>query len=195
MLSTAVRRTLMCITLGLAMALAFASPGQAAAGSVDRSASGTSAAAGTGSVLGTAAKAPVVDAGTGRSQLCAQSPKGQTTCVPIARDGTVGAGLPAEVRAPTGASTEWTVGVGWYVYLYLNRSDVHWLIGLGFAGASAMVCYMVGGTIIAAFACGVGAAIIWQVINEWAYVIPSHQCLELKFRTGLVGAKLVTRSC
>nr|MDT0660902.1 hypothetical protein [Micromonospora sp. DSM 115978] len=185
------RRAIMVVTLGLAMVLAFASPGMAAGGSAD---SPTPAAAGT-QVLGSIGKTPVLDAGSGRSQLCAQSPKGETTCVTIARDGTVGAGLPAEVVAPPGASAQWTVGVGWYVYLYLNRSDVHWLIGLGFTGAAAMFCYMLGGTIIAAFACGVGAAIIWQVINEWAYVIPSHQCLELKFRTGLNGAKLVTRSC
>ena len=36
--------------------------------------------------------------------------------------------------------------------------------------------------------------VIWEALNKYAYT-PWGKCLELKFRTGLNGAKLVTRNC
>ena len=130
-------------------------------------------------------------------QICAESPDGDVTCVAVNEDGSVADGLPPQVLAPDdgGYGTEWTVGVGWYVYLYLNRNDVHWLFGLGYAGAASVICGMLVSTIAGAFACGAGAYIIWEVIKDYVYVIPYNKCLELKFRFGFEGAKLVTRSC
>jgi hypothetical protein len=131
------------------------------------------------------------------SQVCATSPRDVTTCVAVDRTGKGVEGLPPEVLAPVagGGTTAWTVGVGWYVYLYLNPSDVNWLVGLGFAGASGAVCAMLVGTIAGAFVCAAGAYIVWQVITSFYQAIPAGHCLELKFRLGYNGRKLVRRNC
>jgi hypothetical protein len=132
-------------------------------------------------------------------QVCAEAPDGKTTCVRVNQDGTLESGLPSEVLAPKPSTVnpQWTVGIGWYVYLYLNESDIEWLVGLGYAGASAVICDMLVETVVGVFVCGAGAYIIWEVVVKqfntgW---IPSGSCLELKFRSGYEGAHVVKKNC
>ncbi len=196
------RGKLLCIAVGVVSTVAFAAPAQAAPAQAQGrpdSASANQPSALPASFESLAAQGmvrtnPVDSAGP---QVCAESPKGEVTCVWINPDGSLGAGLPAEVMASGRSGTEWTVGVGWNIYLYLNRNDIHWLIGLGYAGASAAICAMLVETIIGAVICAGLAYVVWEAINNYAYLVDPGECLELKFGyTGAFkGARVVARNC
>jgi hypothetical protein len=144
------------------------------------------------------------------AQLCAESPHGVTTCVPVYRDGSIGDGLPTEVLASENSKSadrsgqeivkpDVQVGVGWYIYLYLSRSEVSYLISLGYAGATSALCSWLAPTVLGAVVCGAAAAAVWYYIQNWNPV-PSGHCLELRWIVTLtpaipVGAKFVRRSC
>jgi hypothetical protein len=143
------------------------------------------------------------------AQLCAESPRGVTTCVPVYRDGSIGDGLPSEVLIRESKSVDHDgqelakpdvqVSVGWYIYLYLSRSEVSYLISLGYAGATSALCSWLAPTVLGAVVCGAAAAAVWYYIQNWNPV-PSGHCLELRWIVTLtpaipVGAKFVRRSC
>ena len=104
----------------------------------------------------------------------------------------------ATVTGPVGqVCAQATVGAGWYLYLYLNRGDVNWLAGLGYAAASAALCAWVAPTIIGGIICGVAAYAIWTVIQRYAWQVPSGYCVQAKFSYAghLASTSLVRRSC
>lgn len=95
-----------------------------------------------------------------------------------------------------GASPQIRVGAGWYLYVYLNRGDFHWLLGLGYAAASAALCSILAPTIAGAIACGVVAYIIWSVVESQSPPWNGY-CVEIKINWwgGLAGTKWVHRNC
>jgi hypothetical protein len=88
------------------------------------------------------------------------------------------------------------VGAGWYLYVYLNRGDFHWLLGLGYAAASAALCAILAPTIAGAIACGVVAYIIWSVVESQSPPWYGY-CLEIRINWWgtLAGPKWVRRTC
>jgi hypothetical protein len=124
--------------------------------------------------------------------------------VEVNEKGSLNPGLPAEVLNPKpagdtdrGVSPQWTVGIGWYVYLYLNSADVNFLASVGFDVAAGILCGMLTATLAAGIVCGVGAAFVYEwivkaYVNRW---VPPGYCLELKFRNGLEGVKVIQRNC
>lgn len=99
--------------------------------------------------------------------------------------------------APNQVCADVSVGAGWYLYLYLNRGNVNWLRGLGYAAASSALCAWVATTVIGGIICGVAAYAIWTVIQRYAHQVPTGYCVEAKFTYGgrLAGSKLVHRNC
>jgi hypothetical protein len=102
----------------------------------------------------------------------------------------------------TGGVSNITAGSGWYLYVYLNRGDYEFLIGLGYAGASAAICGLLAPSVLGGIACAVVATIIWGVItsptvqsrNRAAWV---GYCLEVRitYVGTLSGYKFVRRNC
>ena len=142
------------------------------------------------------------------------APAGVSMVIPVAGDGlTAGSqqfGLEGrsrvEVRqvgtssvvAPSGPieGKDFSIGLGWYIYVYLDRGDWIYLAGLGYAGASAALCAWLVVTIAGAIACGMAAYIVGSwIIPKTAP--PTGYCREFKFSYAgtYSGSKLVKRSC
>ncbi|MGV1010501.1 MAG: hypothetical protein ACOYBY_18190, partial [Dermatophilaceae bacterium] len=101
------------------------------------------------------------------------------------------------VTLPKGtASPQVSVGLGWYVYIYLNAGNINWLRGLGYTAATGALCALLVETVVGAIACGVAAYIVYTIFYR-PTVLPSGYCIEYKFTYGgsFVGSKLVRRSC
>jgi hypothetical protein len=184
---------LLCLALAGISALVLVTPGHAVAKEVDP-------APALASVMASEPTAVKVNPKVGATpQVCAVSPKGTTTCVEVSPDGTLAPGLPAEVLAQTSGSVtpNFTVGLGWYVYVYLNRNDIQFLIGLGYTAATATICIWLASTVLGGVICAVVAAIIWEVINDYAYLIDPGDCLEIRFSYAgqFKGARVVRRNC
>jgi hypothetical protein len=106
-----------------------------------------------------------------------------------------GNGTTATVGGPT-EGTNVSVGLGWYIYVYLDRGDWIWLAGLGYTAATAALCAILVATVVGAVACAVAAYIIGSwVIPKTAP--PTGYCREFKFTYWgtFAGTKLVRRSC
>lgn len=90
----------------------------------------------------------------------------------------------------------WTVGVGWNIYLYLNRSDMFFLIGLGTTAASATLCFWLTASLGATVACAVAGYIAGHYLSS-AWAPPSGYCREFKFYYWgtFRSTKLVQRNC
>lgn len=104
---------------------------------------------------------------------------------------------PGRTQAGGGDVTpQFTVGVGWRVYIYLDRGDWFYLAGLGAAGASAALCWWLTPTLGGAVACAVASYIVVTFILNWT-APPSGYCREFKFTYwgAYDGTKLVRRSC
>jgi hypothetical protein len=99
--------------------------------------------------------------------------------------------------APGEVTSEVAVGVGWTaVYIYLNRSNVNWLYGLGYSGATAVLCFWATSTGLGAFTCAGLSYVLWSVIAHYAYQVPSGYCLQIKITWwGSVSSSLVRRTC
>ncbi len=100
---------------------------------------------------------------------------------------------------PTASGTlnpQFQVGLGWYIYVYLDRGDWEFLAGLGLAGASAALCGWLAPSVVGGIACGTIAYVIAYLVVKWSAPPPGY-CRELKFTyAGLyVGTNLVRRSC
>lgn len=95
-----------------------------------------------------------------------------------------------------GVSPQVTVGAGWYLYVYLNQGDVTWLLGLGFAAASAALCTILAPTLAGAIACAAVAYIIWSIVTSYQKPAPG-QCLEIRINWWgtLSGVSYVNRNC
>lgn len=90
-----------------------------------------------------------------------------------------------------------SVGLGWYVYVYLSRSDYQWLQTLSGAVAMYYVClWVTAAGVIPGVACAIAAAIVYYYLTA-GWTPPSGYCREFKFTYGggYAGTKLVRRSC
>lgn len=89
-----------------------------------------------------------------------------------------------------------SVGLGWYVYIYLNAGNINWLRGLGYTAATGALCALLVETVVGAIACGVAAYIVYTIFYR-PTVLPSGYCMEYKFTYAgsYVSRKLVRRSC
>ncbi len=98
--------------------------------------------------------------------------------------------------APIGDSPEWTVGLGRYIYVYLNRGDWFWLAGLPRIVATTVICGWLTPTVGPAIACAMAIYIAATPLVAWT-APPSGYCKEIKFwYNGLfAGGKNVKRSC
>ena len=111
------------------------------------------------------------------------------------------AAMPATGVTPAANQTAqplWTIGAGWYFYVYLNSGDINWLRGLGYRAASAAICAWLTPTVVGAVACAVVAYIIWTIVSPLGYVNNPGYCLEVKLNWGsfsLAGVKWVKRNC
>ena len=106
-------------------------------------------------------------------------------------------GRPSPLTVNSAApSPDFSVGLGWYIYVYLDRGDWEFLAGLGYAGATAALCAWLTPTIVGAVGCGVIAYVIGYFVIKWSAPSPGY-CRELRFTySGVyVGSKLVKRSC
>lgn len=138
------------------------------------------------------ANAAVIDNRTNAST--APSKEGEPLNLPLTGALAQIISAPGHIGSSGGYAPEWTVGLGWGVYLYLNPGDVNWLVGIGSTAASTVVCGWLTGTVAGAVACGVGWQVVWSIINNYYQVIPSGYCLEIKF-AGTITGKLVKRNC
>jgi hypothetical protein len=103
---------------------------------------------------------------------------------------------PAKTHVGSDPQPNLTIGLGWYIYIYLNRGDWLYLAGLGYTAAAAALCAWLTPTIAGAVACAVAAYIIGNyVIKRTAP--PRGYCAEFKFNYWgtFAGYKLVQRSC
>lgn len=100
-----------------------------------------------------------------------------------------------EPMRPAGGPN-FTVGLGWYIYVYLNRGDWIYLAGLGAAAATAALCWWLTPTLAGAVACAIAAYIVtFYIIKKSA---PARgYCREFKFTYvgTFAGYKTVQRSC
>lgn len=105
-----------------------------------------------------------------------------------------------EPGGPKGGQSEvgpqWTVGLGWYAYIYLNRSDWLYLAGLGAAGATAALCWWLTPTLGGAIACAVAAYVVTHYILTRS-APPAGYCAEFKFTYAgtFAGYKVLKRNC
>ena len=86
-----------------------------------------------------------------------------------------------EVRYEPSDTTRISIGLGWRIYVYLDRGDWIWLAGLGYAGATSALCFSLASSGLGnAVACGIAAYIIgsWVIPRS---APPSGYCRELKF--------------
>lgn len=74
---------------------------------------------------------------------------------------------------------QWSVGFGWYIYIYLTRSDWIYLAGLGGAVGSAVLCGWLAG-VLGVVACAVAAYIVFTWIGNYT-APPSGWCREFRF--------------
>jgi len=91
---------------------------------------------------------------------------------------------------------QFSVGLGWYQYIYLSHDDWIYLAGLGGAAGAAALCWWLTPTIGGAIACAVASYIVLTyVINRTAP--PVGYCGEFRFYYGggFAGYKLVKRTC
>jgi hypothetical protein len=91
---------------------------------------------------------------------------------------------------------QFSVGLGWYTYLYLDRGDWLFLAGLGHTAATAALCAWLARTIGGAVACAVAAYVVGYHVLNWS-TPPNGTCRESKFdyAGNSRGTKLVRRSC
>lgn len=172
------RGRLLCLAVATISALVLVTPGRAMAKEADAVPAPVTVA----TSPSTAVK--VNPEANATPQVCAVSPKGKTTCVEVRPDGTLAPGLPAGVLAPTDGSSvspNFTVGLGWYVYVYLNRNDIQFLIGLGYTAAATAICAWLVSTVLGGVVCAAVAYIIWEIINDYGYLIDPGECLEIRF--------------
>jgi hypothetical protein len=106
-----------------------------------------------------------------------------------------GAGGALASAGPT-EGVQVSVGLGWYIYIYLNRGDWIYLAGLGYTAATAALCAWLLPTIAGAVACAVAAYIIGTWVIKTS-APPAGYCRELKFNyVGIFsGSKLIKRTC
>lgn len=108
--------------------------------------------------------------------------------------------LPAPVVLGSGQVVQpyWTVGAGWYLYLYLNSGDITWLISKGYVAGTAAICALLLPSIGGAVACALAAAVVWDAIQPYAGVNKPGYCLEVSLWWGtfaLHDVKWVQRNC
>lgn len=72
------------------------------------------------------------------------------------------------------------MGLGWYVYVYLNAGDINWLRGLGYTAATGALCALLAETVVGAIACGVAAYIVWTIFYR-PTKLPKGYCMEYAF--------------
>lgn len=91
---------------------------------------------------------------------------------------------------------QFSVGLGWYIYVYLNRGDWNHLVGLGAGGAATALCRWLAPTLKGALACFVASYIVITFVFRLS-APPSGYCREFKFtyQGHFAGTKLVKRSC
>ena len=92
------------------------------------------------------------------------------------------------------------MGTGWYLYVYLNRSDWQFLQGLGAAVASTTLCWWLTPALGYAIGCAVASHLITYYVIKYSAPPPGY-CAEFKFAwAGLgtlppVGYTWVYRNC
>ena len=187
------RRVVPAILLAIAMVIGFAAPAGAdnrptdpMPGTVVWSADADSAALGVGAL---------------RSQLAQAAAEGRTEVSHPIADSTGSRVVfryePGGQQAGGGeVSPQFTVGLGWRVYIYMNRGDWLYLAGLGAAGASAALCWWLTPTLGGAVACAIASYIVVTFLLNWS-APPSGYCREFRFTYGggYDGTKLVRRGC
>lgn len=91
---------------------------------------------------------------------------------------------------------QFSVRLGWYIYMYLDRGDWIFLAGLGYTAATAALCAWLVPTIGGAVACAVAAYVIGYYVINWS-APPYGYCREFKFNYAgtFRGTKLVKRGC
>lgn len=97
------------------------------------------------------------------------------------------------IKSPGVISPQATVGVGWYIYVYLNAKDVKALLTGGAATAASMICSP-GGPI----ASGACATVAGLIVLNLPTAPPAGYCVETRFSFPNIrhdGAKLVKRTC
>jgi hypothetical protein len=101
------------------------------------------------------------------------------------REGTV---LPS---TPGTVTPQVSIGMGWYIYVYLNSNDISKLATAGASGAAGILCG--GGW--SGVACAAAAA---TIVSDLPTPPPAGYCVELRFVHGTtvpLPPKLVKRSC
>ena len=98
---------------------------------------------------------------------------------------------------------EASVGLGRYIYVYLDRGDWNYLGSLGRTVAGGALCRLLAKTLPTWLACTIGGFIVGRWVIERA-APPAGWCREFKFRypadpywamNSFAGTKLVRRSC
>lgn len=104
--------------------------------------------------------------------------------------------------ASGGMTPQARIGLGLFIYVYLNQRDVNTIMQGGITAAGTLLC--TPGGAVAAAACGVMASLIAeQITASRAMTIPAGHCLEMRFsyagvlgRTVIFsGSKFVRTSC
>jgi hypothetical protein len=91
---------------------------------------------------------------------------------------------------------QWTVGLGWYIYIYLNRGDWLRLANYSVAAIVAVVVTLLSEDPATAAVAAIIAVYLAEQLGKHT-APPRGYCAELKFYYwgGFAGYKLVKRSC
>ncbi|MDD7384149.1 MAG: hypothetical protein SPI12_06410 [Actinomycetaceae bacterium] len=89
-----------------------------------------------------------------------------------------------------------SVGVGWYLYIYLTPNDWNFLTSAGARAVSSAMCSLAGGGPVGGVACGTLGSIIGSYIGSKTGP-KGNQCAEIKLRVGTnpVGYKIFNKTC
>ena len=72
--------------------------------------------------------------------------------------------------------------VGWtHATIYLNSSNISWLLGLGYAGATSAFCWYFTATLIGAVVCAGVFYIVWSILSRFRYM-NYWTCLVIRIR-------------
>ncbi len=88
-------------------------------------------------------------------------------------------------------STGWT-----HATLYMDTGDMNWLLGLGYAGATSVVCGILASTLIGGVICAGVFYIIWSIMVRYRGTMDWTYCRAIRIRPwGSVSTWVENRTC